>query len=300
VGAAIPVIVNAKSGPGNRADATAIAAAFAARGLQAQVRLVEGDGIADAVKAALADGADRVVVGGGDGTLATAAAELLDRDVAFGILPLGTLNHFARTLRLPPDLDDAVGVIAAGRTAQVDVGQAADRVFLNNASLGLYPTIVDERDRVRRRLHMGKWPALARATVEALRDPETFTTVVRLPDAELRRRTPFLFVGNNRYALEGLRMGRRARVDEGVLQVCVMRPKSALGFAWLALRALFGWTSARDFEAFETTGMDVEAGDGTLQLASDGEVGDAAAPVRFRILPRALRVFVPESAAATG
>src|SRR5207342_1768183 len=208
--------------------------------------------IADAVDRLLDAGAEAIVAGGGDGTINAVASRLLGREVTLGVLPLGTLNHFARDLGIPFELDAAVKVIADQHVVTTDVGEVDDRIFLNNSSIGLYPRIVTEREDAQRHLGLGKWPALARATWHALRHPSSFNAVVCVDGEDIERRTPFIFVGNNCYVLEGFGLGRRNCLDDGVLSLNVLRPKSALGFLWLGLRSLLGIGShADDFDHFE-------------------------------------------------
>ena len=294
--AAIPVLLNPQSGPeGSRSDHAAIATAFARHGIEVDViPLDPHDDMAARIDGLIAEGASRIVAGGGDGTINAVAACLVDRDVVLGVLPLGTLNHFARDLGIPFDLDAAVAVIAADHAVRVDVGQVGEGIFLNNASMGLYPRIVSEREHSRRHLGLGKWPALARATWHALRDPATFQAVVCVDDKELQRRTPFIFVGNNAYVLEGFGMGQRRRLDAGQLSLHVLRPKSAWGLISLGLRALLGIGShAQDFDAFDARDFRIESRRGTIEVAADGELRALRTPVHFRIRPRALRVLVP-------
>ena len=104
-----------------------------------------------------------VVAAGGDGTISSVAAAVIDSPAALGVLPLGTLNHFAKDLHIPLDLAGAIAVVAAGHVGHVDVGQVNERVFVNNSSIGIYPSIVEEREALRRRGHR-KWPAMALAT----------------------------------------------------------------------------------------------------------------------------------------
>lgn len=296
--APIPVLVNAKSGPeGTRTDEAAIAAAFAARGMAADVILLEpGGDIAARVDQLVADGATRIVAGGGDGTVNAVAARLLDSDTVLGVLPLGTLNHFARDLGIPFELDAAVAIMAVDHVARVDVGQVDDAIFLNNSSMGLYPRMVADREHARKRLGLGKWPALARATWHALRHPSTFQAVVCVDDKQLERRTPFIFVGNNAYVLEGFGIGQRTRLDAGLLSLYVLRPKSTLGLVWLGVRALFGIGShADDFDAFQAGDFRIESAHPSIDVAMDGEVRRLHTPVHYRIRPRALRVLVPDT-----
>jgi diacylglycerol kinase family enzyme len=297
----IPVVVNTRSGPAGTDDGGArIAAAFAARGLQAKVTVLQpGQDIAGIVDRLLEEGATTLVAGGGDGTLNAIAARLLDREVTLGVLPLGTLNHFARDLGIPFDLDDAVRVIAEGHEASTDVGEVNHRIFLNNSSIGLYPRIVIEREHAQRHLHVGKWPALARATWHALRAPANFSARVCVDGETIEHRTPFIFAGNNDYVLEGFGIGRRTRLDGGVLCLYVLRPKTTFGFLWLGIRALFGIGShAGDFDVFHADGFEVHGRGDRNEVATDGEVTAMTAPICYSIRKRALRVFAPQPAAA--
>ena len=195
----IAIVLNSGSGNGREpTDPDALRAQCAAQGLAAEVFACEAGGsMADLVRDALAGSPACLVAAGGDGTVNAVAAAALEHDLVLGVLPLGTLNHFARDLDIPDDLGDAIGVIAAGHDRRVDVATANDRLFLNNASLGLYATIVVDRERQQRRLGRGKWSALLRATLVALREPEAFEVAIEADGKAMRRRTPFVFVGNN-------------------------------------------------------------------------------------------------------
>ena len=230
------------------------------------------------------------------------------------MLPLGTLNHFARDLGIPLSLEDAVRVLVDGRRLRVDVGAlrgggsparesrghespaqgTAERVFLNNSSLGLYPRIVSARDEAQHRLHIGKWPALARATWQALRASRSFDVRLEVDGRTLQRRTPFVFIGNNRYTLQGFAAGSRPRLDEGVLSIYVLRPQGLFGFLRLALRALLGRVSPdEDFEAFTAAELLVASTRAQVEVALDGEVATFATPLHYRVRPQALQVLAP-------
>ena len=147
-----------------------------------------------------------IVAGGGDGTVSTVAAALVDTDICLGVLPLGTLNHFAKDLGLPLDLEAAVRCIATGVTSRVDVGEVNGRVFVNNSSLGLYPDIVRDREQQQKRFGRGKWHALLRASIAALRRYPFLQVSLAVEGRERAYRTPFVFIGNNAYRMEGLTM----------------------------------------------------------------------------------------------
>jgi diacylglycerol kinase family enzyme len=296
----IPVLLNTASGPGSEPDAAAVRAAFAAVGCDADVaRLDDCDQLDAQVARALDARPSRLVAGGGDGTVAAVASRLVDGDTSLGVLPLGTLNHFAKDLGIPLELEPAARVIAGGRRICVDVGElcageSGARVFLNNSSLGLYPRIVNARDEAQHRLHLGKWPALVRATWHALRDSRSFEVRLDVDGETLQRRTPFVFIGNNRHTLHGFAAGSRPRLDEGVLSVFVLRPQTLLGFLRLALRALLGRVSPdEDFEAFTAGELRVESSRARIEVALDGEVASFDTPLHYRVRPHALQVLVP-------
>jgi diacylglycerol kinase family enzyme len=285
------VLLNSQAGSGG-AEPERVGAALAAAGVDAEVRAVPGDELPSVARAAAAAGAAAVVAAGGDGTVAAVAGALAGTPTPLGILPLGTFNHFARDLGLPLDLRDAARVIAAGRVRPVDVGEANGRVFVNNASIGLYPLAV--RDREARRVLPRKL-AMVLALLRMVARLPLLRLRLRIPGADLPRRTPILFVGNNAYEMRLLAPQRRPVLDGGALQVLVVRRRSRIGLVALALRALAGrLDAARDLEALAPTRLEVWGRAGhRLLVATDGEVHRMEAPVALRIRPRDLRVLAP-------
>jgi diacylglycerol kinase family enzyme len=214
--------------------------------------------------------------------------------IALGVLPLGTLNHFARDLHIPGDAAGAVQNIAAGNVAAIDAGEVNGRYFLNNASLGIYPAIVRGRERQQRHLGAGKWLAFLRATLAVLRRNPFVDVRLTVDGEELRRSTPFVFVGNNDYCMEGWCMGERKCLTAGKLNVYIARHTGRLGLLKLALRALVGRLhEAADLEVFSAAQVLVETHRRRIRVATDGEVTGMDSPLRFRIRPGALRVIVP-------
>ncbi len=128
-----------------------------------------GEAMTAAAQIAVANGLSIIVAGGGDGTINAVAAVVAGTRTGFGVLPLGTLNHFAKDCGIPLKLDAAIDTIATGVRRWVDVGEVNDRVFLNNSSLGLYPDIVRDRENQQEHLGRGKWLAACWATLGALR-----------------------------------------------------------------------------------------------------------------------------------
>jgi diacylglycerol kinase family enzyme len=138
-----------------------------------------------------------------------------------------------------------------------------------------------------------------RATLDALRRPHPLETVVSIDGRELRRRTPFIFVGNNDYIVQGPDAGQRASLDDGNLSVYVLHPRTALGLVWLALRTLvLGVSGADDLDAFSATEFTVDAAAAQVDVARDGEVCAMDTPLRFAVRRGALQVFAPAAEGA--
>ena len=295
----VAVIINAQAGAKYDAgSAGELTEKFRAAGMAVAVTLAaDGDAMLAAARAALAAGADTVVAGGGDGTINAVASVIAGSACTLGVLPLGTLNHFAKDLRIPLPLDAAIAVIAGGRTIAVDTGEVNGRLFLNNSGLGLYPDIVRDREHQQQRLGRGKWLAFASATLSALRR-YPFLTVRLCVDGRMHeRQTPFIFVGNNAYSISGFTLGERNTLQDGLLSLYVAQRTSRIGLLRFALRSLFGrLEQARDFDSMTTTDLIIETRHRHLPVATDGEVITMTTPLHYRIRAQTLRVLVPASA----
>lgn len=260
------------------------------------VVLLEGQDIREKVKAALAGGCDAVVAAGGDGTLNAVASCLVGTATVFGVLPFGTLNHFAQDAGIPVDVDQALDVIRRGAVASVDVGEIGGLYFLNNASLGLYVQVVRDREQQQSRLGRGKWPAFAWALWNTLRRFPFMTLKINCDGAESRIKTPFLFIGNGRYEMSGLRIGRRRSIQEACLSIYHAQRAGRLRLFVLAFHALAGRLgSTHDFQAMTAQQLQISSRHKTLRLATDGEVARVSTPLVCRIHARALKVYLPET-----
>ena len=294
--ATVTVIVNSSAGTGAAPDwAQDLEQKFRAAGLEAEVKVIEnGADIEGTVRKAVEQGVQVVVAGGGDGTVSAVASGLVDTPVTLGVLPMGTLNHFAKDLAIPLEQDAAIAVIAAGRQINVDVGEVNGRIFINNSGLGLYPNIVQDREQRQRRLGHGKWRALLEASITAARRYPVLKVHVDVSDDTLVRRTPFVFIGNNQYTMEGFDIGARPALDRGQLSLYLTQRMSRFGLLQLALRALFRrLDQARDFDVLALQQFTVRTRHRELRVATDGEVTKMQTPLHYRVRPGALRVIVP-------
>jgi YegS/Rv2252/BmrU family lipid kinase len=293
----IDVIINAKAGASGKEQARELLAdIFKASGIEARISLAKsGAEVMRLAERASRGEAQTIVAGGGDGTLNTIASALIGTSKTFGVLPLGTLNHFAKDLRIPLSLTEAARAIIAGYAINIDVGEVNGRIFLNNSSLGLYPSIVRQREK-RRRLGYGKWFAFLQATISVLRRYPFLDVRLRADGQELSSRTPFVFIGNNEYDMESLNLGGRACLDAGKLSLYITHRVGRLGLLRLALWAFLGrLREEKDFISLCTTEVWIETRRRRLRVATDGEVAIMEMPLRYRVLPGALRVIVPAS-----
>ncbi len=285
------MVINASGGRASREGEglrAQLLEAFAGHGVMVDPAMVEGADIPAALGAA--SSADVVAVGGGDGTQGSAAALLSKAGKTMAVLPLGTLNHLALDLGIPDDLGEAAAIAVDGSERQIDLAEAGDQIFVNNASVGIYTRLVRARDAQ----PLPKWLATFPAAWTVLRALKVRRLEIELNGSRRTIETPLLFIGNNPYNLTGRRLGKRDALDTGMLGLNAVRHKNLAALLGFALRALVGRADpARDFVDIEDCSEFVLHGSGPIDVAHDGEVSRMQLPLRFRSLPGALRVKVP-------
>ena len=267
-------------------------------GVVAQVVVTKrDDDISSLAAHALAERRWPVVAGGGDGTVNAIAGKLAGADTALGVLPMGTLNHFAKDVGVPLNLEAAVYNLFTGKIRKVDVGEVNGRIFVNNSGIGFYPHFVRQREELERHGHV-KRVAILFAVRAMLRRYFRLRMKLHMDEAEaLEHLTPFLFVGNNRYQTSGLDIGTRPSLDSGRLWVCTA-PNTRHNNIWrAALRTLVGRPTDQDLNAVEVEEIWAEPRTTRVNVSTDGEVSMMNAPLHYRIRPRALEVIVPDSSA---
>jgi YegS/Rv2252/BmrU family lipid kinase len=296
----IAVVLNASSG---RGEATKVAARlkeiFEAGGREAHITLARaGDELRAAVRRAVEAGCDTLVAGGGDGTINTAASAVVGREISLGVLPLGTLNHFAKDLGIPLDLEEATKIILEGAWCRVDVGEVNGRFFLNNSSLGVYPAIVRLRERYRATLR-GKWIAALWAALTVMRRNPFMAVKIHVEAQAIIRRTPLVLVANNEYRTTGVHAGTRESLARGKLTLYVLNAERRPGLLRLALKVVLeGAERVKELDLFTVEEVAVETRRRRLQVALDGEVVTLESPLHYRVRPTALRVHVPATTSA--
>ena len=298
----VRVLLNAFSGKsggeGRDKIRNALESAFQNQTLTASFESLKGEdlraGAERALRRVTAGEVDAIVVGGGDGTISTVTSVIAGSGVPLGIIPLGTLNHFAKDLKIPTAIDEAVAIIAAGQLRSVDVGEVNGRIFVNNSSIGFYPYLVLDRERRTSREGLPKWFAMILASLQALRYFPLRRLSIRTPSSAEAYRSPCVFIGNNVYRISGRSLGTRDRLDEGQLSVYVAKQQSRLALLWLAFRSVLGFLDQQtDLRAFHLPTVEISSHHGRLLIAFDGEIETIRSPLHYRIRPGALRVFAP-------
>lgn len=240
-----------------------------------------------------------LVAAGGDGTINAVAHEAVLAGCTFGVLPQGTFNYFGRTHGIPEDLSEAVYALLRARVEPVQIGMLNNKIFLVNASVGLYPKLLEEREHDKRQFGRSRVVAFFSAVKMALRPHRHLRITLELDGVEKRLRTTTLFVGNNHLQLEQMGMeGLMDAVEEGQLVALAPKAMGKLGLLSLLIRGMFGRLGgADDLTAFAFKRMTVRTpkfyGRRRLKVATDGEVSKMAMPLEFRVLEGRLALMLP-------
>ena len=286
---AIPAFVNASSGSAKAAIlALERSSAF-------DVRVTGPEQWVVALRRAVSDGAPRVVVAGGDGTLASAASVLAGTSTALAILPGGTLNHFARDHGIPDDLDEALRVAEHGPLRAVDVGYVNEQLFLGTSSVGAYVRFVRTRDRLER--YLGYWLASVVAGTRILRTLRNVRVTLEAKGEVRVYRAPLVFIAIGERVLTPPGLGRLADTPGGALHVVVPRGRRhARRFARAYASATRGLAVEPgpfgvDTALVERLRLDLPAH--LVLVAVDGEIRQQRTPLEYRLARGALNLVVP-------
>ena len=291
----ICVVLNARSGKRDEGALARIEAAMDRHRDRFALRMVpKGGNPVDSARRAADEGFGTLVAAGGDGTISAVASVAHERDLTLGAVPMGTFNYFARGLDLPEEPQAALDLIAGGAARDVPVGEVNGSLFLNNASLGLYPAILARRegtyDRWGRSRVAAHWSVLS--TVMRFQDP--LHLHVTVDGRALDRRTPLAFVARSAHQLELFGLDGADDVRAGRFAVFLAPDAGRAGLARFALRlAAHSMERGRDFDYVTGTTIDMETDAPSRLVARDGERERMEGPFRFRMSDRKLRVIAP-------
>ncbi|MDD2714186.1 MAG: diacylglycerol kinase family protein [Simplicispira sp.] len=239
-----------------------------------------------------------VVAVGGDGTINAVAQAAHAQGCAMGVMPQGTFNYFARTHALPTDPAEAVQALLRAEPVAVQVGLINERVFLVNASVGLYPQLLEDREAYKARFGRSRLVALGAALVTLMGRHRQLRLRIELGPNAREITTPTLFVGNNRLQLEQVGVSQAPSLDEGCMAAVMLRPIGTLAMLGLMLRGALGTLGEADtVESFKFQRMLVKPrrawGRRRVKVAFDGEVGRMSMPLQFQVSPQPLYLLKP-------
>ena len=270
-------------------------------GSHVDVRQVErGMNILEESKTIAPRGADLLSAAGGDGTINAAASALIHRSVALGVIPAGTLNHFARDLQIPLGAEEAAQTMVDGQIITVDAATVNGRVFINNSVLGLFPHYRMAREAWDRHgfgsSRIGRFIGTVAAMLRVFWRMPHLNVSLTVDGRQHKFRTPFLLVGNNEHAMEGLALGRRRCLDKGMLWVYALRSCSRWKLLRMALDLVFGRAPRESmFQVFHTPKLTIDTKRRSVGVGIDGEMVRMKSPLQYESLPRALKVIAPAS-----
>jgi undecaprenyl-diphosphatase len=282
------VLVNPHSGP-DETSASDIAAEFPG----SVIRELDGKEVRDQVERAIADGSPAfLAVAGGDGTIRCAAGVVAGTDLPLVAIPAGTRNHFAKEVGIAT-IEEAGAAAAGGHVELIDVGEVNGEAFINNANIGAYPRIVRERKTHERRF--SKQTATLVAAWSQIRNLHKFNVTV---DGGTTYRAWMVFVGNGRYGTSLLDVAERESLDDGLLDVRILRADGRLARLRTALALAAGRVESSPMAVLdEASSIELAFDRPKVDVALDGEIIPMTTPLRFRCRPKALRVLVPPPAA---
>ena len=245
-----------------------------------------------------------IVAVGGDGTVSTVAQAAHAQGCVMGVVAQGTFNYFARTHGIPTEPEQALLALLDAQVVPVQVATVNKQVFLVNASLGLYPELLEDREAYKARFGRSRFVALAAACITLLRSHRQLRLDIELGDFVYKVRTPTLFVGNNRLQLDQFGVqasaGRTQAFEEGRVAAVMHKPIGTLAMLRLMLHGAMGTLGeAESVKSFQFSHMVVRPGQRRVKVAMDGEVSWLRSPIEFLVPSKPLFLLQPSRAIVT-
>ncbi|OWY08652.1 hypothetical protein B6V74_12550 [Thioclava sp. F42-5] len=291
---AVALIANPSSG-GNAKDEEAISRAMEALGDGASLyRWSPESDIVATVRKALDEGAEMIVAAGGDGTAMAVAGALVGQDVPMAVLPLGTFNFFARGLRLSEDPEEAARAIREGKAHSIRVGEVNGQVFLNNASLGIYPSILKAREDIYARWGRRRIVAHWSVFKTFLRFQRPMQLKITADGKKLSRRTALVFIARSAYQLDFFGLDGATVISDDAFAVLVAKAQTRRDLFRLSMRLVRRKTKqGEDYELIRAKSFEIETSRRRGLLAYDGEKCRAESPFRFKMSDEPLWIVLP-------
>lgn len=289
------VIMNRHAGGGNKAVLTQeIDTAFAAHGWQVEFVLVSRRELHQQARRTVAEASGALVVAGGDGTINAVASACVEAKRPLGIVPAGTFNYVARNLGLPTEVPSAVLVIVNGQVRPVDIGEVNGRIFLNNAGFGLYATMLERRERDKRRFGRNRLVAFLSGMLCLLSLHPQYAVELMADGRTERHLTTTLFFGCNALQLQHFNVAAADCLRHRKLAVLSLQQRSRWQIVVAAAAALIGRLDEADATRVVCASrVRVQTRRRALKVVIDGEILQLRAPLDVTFRPGALEVFTP-------
>jgi diacylglycerol kinase family enzyme len=299
------IVMNARSGSGDADEARQQMQAIFAEAGQAHEFLLSNrpSDIPRMAQQAVTKARERggaVIAAGGDGTINSVAAAVLPCGLPFGIVPQGTFNYSSREHGIPLDTPAAAQALLNAQLRPVQVGLVNDRIFLVNASLGLYPQLLQDREEYKRQFGRTRAVAMFAGLRTLMQEHRQLSLEIEHDSERELVRTPTLFVGNNPLQLEQIGLPEAEDVQNRKLAAVIVRTQRPRSLLWLALRGALGQladaSNVRDFSFRQMTVNPWLGRRRPIKVAVDGEVIVMQAPLTFKVAPQPLWLMTPAAA----
>lgn len=235
---------------------------------------------------------DTLVAMGGDGTVNAVANLAATENMPMGVLPAGTLNHFAKDLKIPLDLKKAAKVILSNNLKKVDYCAVNDHIFINNSSVGLYPFQVSQRKKIEPKF--GKRPAAVFATIKALILIRNKSYIVAVGKNSKKIRASMIFIGNNSYKFKKIGFSNREFLDKGQLFLYAIKTGKFTRLLQHSILAFFGKRiKNRDMLVLTDKTIRISSSQNSVKVSFDGEIKLLKYPLIYKIYPKGLSIYVP-------
>ncbi len=285
------IIINEEAGQGNSLQQ--ISGKFNQTGLAYEIFKISGKNLPEILEKVSKDTYQILIAAGGDGTISSVAEKAVKLNRTMGVIPAGTLNHFAKDAGIPLNTDEAIENILNGNKILIDTAYVNDHIFLNNSSIGLYPRVVKRREE-QMKFGGNKWPAMFKATLAVLKSIPKINVTITSDGRIVKCKTPFVFVGNNDYKFDLFNLGRRDGLQDGRLSIYYPKYEGRISYLRLILKTLLGKLDQEEnFQILHNEEIIIDSKKSKLEVSIDGEVFKMKTPLHYKIKPKSLRLIIP-------
>lgn len=290
----IAVLINSKANSADKIDIESFKSIASKLSLNYQIFIKEPAEIEDTLKNIIQENYEVVMVAGGDGSIRSAAQFLYNTEVTLAIWPIGTFNHFAKTLNIPEDLEKNLQLIQKHTIRKVDLAEVNDHVFINNASIGLYPKILKVREKYTELFSRNKLFKIFLTIMNVFSPIAVYKIALEINNKQEVYDSLLIFLGNNYYSVDLEDFGERDTLAKEELSMYILKCKNKKEFFKILLKVLFRINKVEDYlEQYTIQSCCINANNKSVDIALDGEIFKMNTPLNFKTQPKALKVIAP-------